>query len=402
MNTSGTVSIELRLALEQMRRDLRQATENLKTAFKSKEVGSGIAQASQEMDKLNEKTKKVTQSAKELKKANQDAVLAAWKAGLPAQNISIAGQGSGYGAAGPGAILNQGMATNYNGLGSALPPRTRAQGTGAPPVMFGVPTPPVIPPGNPLNSPLAIAAQLGAAMAGLRVAVGIVKYAFEKLLVPIRMVIAAAEAARRLYANALTSGQSLGFSSRRGLLADAIGVGENEVYRYGEAVKALNARFANAANTFAATAPRLTGLSWDIKMLQADFGALISQLSADLAPAIMTVVRAIDLMVRGMRDHVQMLGRLFKLSMENGMGGFQILYRAMRNLAPESAPSPRSSANRFQASSWERMGLVLGNAPQNYQAQTAANTRQIKEILNRMLEQAPGGTQGALPIPALQ
>jgi hypothetical protein len=382
MNNSGQVSVELKLMMDSLRKQAKEASEILKSALKGGQASSTVEtdKAKKSQDSLTDSVKKTTNALKDQKKAAYEA----WKASLPAPQV--------YGVGGSVAPK-----TNYSAYGPTMNPTqgpipAGGGGLATRPGYMG-PTPPIIPPVAAVSAGSAggTGATLAAAITAVSTAFLAAKEAIQIFVKAVRFVIdtvmQAAEDAKRLYAKSLTSGMSLGFASKRSLLADAIGVSEVSVYKYADAVKYLNSRLDSAASIMAQTTPELVSLSYEWAVVKADVSALISQLSSLLSPAIKGAIRAFDAIVRSLSALADLGTQLsetgtFKIlnSILNPLGG------ALSLLGQGKVTAPSSSSNRIQASAWEKMGLVLGPGGRNHAEQTANNTKRIAGLTEKMLQ----------------
>ena len=112
-----------------------------------------------------------------------------------------------------------------------------------------------------------------------------------------------AEEAKRYYSKTLQSGFGTQLTIKRSLLANAIGVGENEVWQYGAAVSALNEKFSHATKVLSEANPVLTQLSWDTSVLSADFQALKAKIAVEMAPAVQGFIGALDELLKWLTEH---------------------------------------------------------------------------------------------------
>lgn len=384
MNQSNQVAVELRLLLDKLRKDTKAAAEILRTglAAGAQGVATGTEKAGKEMEKLEVKTRKATKAIQDQKKAALDA----WRASLPAPQV----RGVGFdqpvrGGGGTGSWST----TAGGGLATQPPNLNRYSG----------PVPPVIPPPrmgmaqqaaglntalrSAMSTPLAVAAQVGAAFAGLRVVLGLFKFAIEGVLGPLRAMMHAAEAARGTYAKALTGGMGLGYASKTGLLASIIGVSEDQVMQFGGAVGYLNGKVQFASETFAQTNQKLTALSWEFRVLTADIAALTAKLAYNMQPSLVMLIRVVDASARSIGFMIDALRPLMKLAgmVIPGMGGVN---KAFGHSGGPSAPTPTSSINRMASSAWERMGLVLGNGGSSHMEKIKNNTARMADYLKIM------------------
>lgn len=204
----------------------------------------------------------------------------------------------------------------------------------------------------------------------------------------------AAEEARRLYAKTLTSGFSTQFTAHRSLLAQTIGVGENEVLQFGAAVNVLSGRLELASKTIASTNNALTASAWNFKVLEADIGALRSKVAYELAPAFNLLSGALDSIVKKMIEHSSTL-----LNIVGGSAIKTVLFQTpiiaevlaaaspaiaaiIKGAGAQAAPPPVGFMKQMPASQWEHMGLVIGSGGGvNYGKNTAENTKKASELL---------------------
>lgn len=432
MNNSGQVSVELKLLLDKLRRDAKQAADIIREALKSGTTSSdaGLDRANEKMDKLKARTKGVTAALKE----QRDAALAAWRAGLPQPTVSGVGFGGGPSrSTGPSS-----WSTNAGG-GLATPPpnlNPGATGRNAPP--------------NPvaaaMRTPLAIMAQIGAVLAGFRVVVGMVRFALNLLIAPLRMLASAAEAARMAYGSSLSKGMPLGYGIKTSMLASALGVGQNEVMQFGKQVEILNEKMKYSIAVFQETNRPLTMVGWNMKAMSASFHAIAAVFAKNLAPALnqffemmrntldafsksasletiaytikvlfhlvnvmigtaSLITQAFDLITQAMVDGIQYFIRQVSNSIARMTGGkidetdvftetkqkAELLAKTASQLFKRpgedsaTAPNPMAGMQRLAASSWEKMGLVLGNGGVNHAQQTAANTKRMAGLMEKMV-----------------
>ena len=421
------ISIDLRLKLDKMRKDLEKAKSDIKSAL-SGTVGTGkeaggsgsvTSRVKDDQEKLGDTVRKTTRAIKDQKQAMLDA----WRASLPKPVVSLSGRPAGdwktyWKGAGPTLDQDQMSGGNDNTSGG-----TTATGANIPP-----PLPPnrsMMPNWylaqaqasasamGPLNATkgggafgsigLAIAG-VTAGMAGLRVAVGLVKYAFQTLIAPFRMLSRvfqqAADAARTVYNKQLQSGGLPGsFISQRSVLAQVMGVSEQEVYSYGDAVAYLSDKLRFATESSVETNRSLTAASWAIRIVSADIRAMTALFSNEFAPGIRQAFNAVHVAIADFgKTFAKLLAFTIKQALEMAattlFGSGSLLMKAFFKYAPDpgKAPEPGVSSRRLETSTWERVGLILGGGVgRNYAAQTAKNTGKMVSILDAM-------KSGAIPM----
>lgn len=243
------------------------------------------------------------------------------------------------------------------------------------------------------------------------------KKAFEGLRLVVMEVAKAYETARQLYAKALTGGMGLQFTAKRGLIAQIMGVSETDVFRFGAQMAYLNPRLEMASKILAQTATPLTQVSWQFKILQADMGALFAKLANDAAPSIMKFTDALIKMMQvasSMHDVAAKLWSVGKWTptgivarLATGEFSRAAIYKILGIKDTQAAmPTTASWMKQLPASSWEKMGLIVGGGNQNFAKQTAANTASAVKHLAVIAaavtggKSKPGGNWGMSPIQA--
>lgn len=429
MNNSGTISVELKLLLDSLRKQAKEAAAVLQSALKGSttDQSAGATGAKKKQDEVTEAVKKTTKALKDQKQAAYEA----WKASLPKPVVTISGQNT-YGKAGPGAFVGPVMGGGLATQGGA----NAGAGRSAQGFPSSMPVPPGFKPGlAPAvaavtaqaagQSKLMVAAQMGAALAGLRVAMGLVSHGLYALATPLRVASASAEGARRMYAKQLQSGMGAGFTVKRSLIADALGVGEDDVLRYGAAVGVLNGKMAFAAKTISDTTPYLTATGWKMKEFQANFAAASAQFGVTFKGLIDWVLDQANRIPKFAASELGRIGHQMELtkwadkhgvSANEGVGGdgkrrdlffrdgkylgdamsdkMTKLFNKDKDKNKDKAPPATSFSARMQNSPWEKMGLVLGAGGSNHAQQTAQNTKRIATLMESLV-----GTQRGTPAP---
>jgi len=285
------------------------------------------------------------------------------------------------------------------------------------------------------------------------VAIGLVKHAFDALLSPLRALFAAAEAARRSYASAITSGRPVGYSIEAQNIGSALGVSATEIMMFGTALQSVADKLRYSTKTFQETSATLTPLGWSLQALKSSFSALWAEIGAQLAPALLQLVnllrnttdaitrsgmlsavaqalkvllhvgnvllgvtsiiwQAMELIAQAFVDGLQYFVRQVKNSISRWFGGridasdtfketkdkADILARTIRELFSRSANNEKAaisggSSSRLASSAWEKMGLIAGPSPgMDAARETARNTRKMVWILEQIMG---GGANGA-------
>jgi len=119
--------------------------------------------------------------------------------------------------------------------------------------------------------------------------------------------------AQKIYAKSLTSGLGVGQTTKRGILASAIGVSEDEVMRFGDAVSYLNPKIEKAAKVLADTATPLTAVYLNFQSLKVSAQALFSTIAMNLKPAIEDIITGFQEMIDSITaDDINMMGDLLR------------------------------------------------------------------------------------------
>ena len=232
-------------------------------------------------------------------------------------------------------------------------------------------------------------------LVGIATALGL---AFKGLTKTVKEAYNAIEHARQLYAKALMSGGlSLGFTVRRGMAANVMGVSERDVLQFANAFNFLNPKLEWASSLLAKTTPNLTSVNWEIKILGQNLEALFSDIASDAAPSLRKFASGLSEVIKQIDDwyekHRKYSGDIFRMGLQ-AIGGFGALglltaYDKMGGIGKDTgaAPEPMAYMKRFKASAWERMGLVVGGlGGVNPQQQTAHNTKKTAENTQKIVE----------------
>ena len=210
--------------------------------------------------------------------------------------------------------------------------------------------------------------------------------ALKALTATVKQTLAAYENARQIYSKALQNGMGLQWSTKRGLLAQIMGVSEQDVFRFGAQMAYLNPKLEQASQILARTATPLTQVSWEFKVLKADLSAMFAKLATDATPAILHFIDALDKMVKDLiwlHDHIPQpkdkdMAGLAGFAIGGPMLGLLVRNAAAKDDATRSKmPSPASWMKQLPASSWEHLGLGIAGAGGSYQKEIARSTASI-------------------------
>jgi hypothetical protein len=272
---------------------------------------------------------------------------------------------------------------------------------------------------------LGIAAQLGAALVGLRVVVGLAGFAFRQLMIPVRQLEQLARRLSSVLLQAYTQSKPIGYAMRGSVIGQALGVGEREAQVFSMTIKGLNERFSTSIDTMTKLAKSMTALHIEGKAAHAAFDALAGKMLSGMGTALKQVYEGFRVLWSVMQNSyiydvaASVIGTLSK--MISGWVAFQTMvvsgFLTIVNVVADvitklismdwAADSPwlsdatqkmfadmkkppdvnipvSAGANRMQASAWEKMGLVLGLGSNNPTKEIAANTRKMVTILDRI------------------
>ena len=227
-------------------------------------------------------------------------------------------------------------------------------------------------------------------------------------LLSLRRAIKSANEAAELYAKTLQSGGlPLGFVSWRSSLASILGVSEDEVLSFSQAVSGLGERVKDATDTIARNAPELAKTSWEWRMLKLEWQAFWSEFSKAMSPVLRELLRALS-------QYFHLLGNVigFSNKQQREMSEMGLkFWGKVADFVPEGsikegmkkwlkewresiseAPPPTAWSRRLPGSDWERKGLVLGGfgmaggiGIEEPSKQTANNTRETVKLLGKIL-----------------
>jgi hypothetical protein len=440
METGGQIGIELRLLMDKLKGDIANAAKAIKKDLSGPVTGDmtgkadeGMEKTGKEADKLATRINRVSEAARVLKQRLAD--IASGKLSPVQPGMTVRGAGEESEAASRQARLEELRRYRAQGLrgynvqdffrGGQYGRRNPNLATVLPPSLGGTAKLEMtrFQELQSIGKAIALnAAAFTAALASLRVAVGLVKYAFSGLLQPLNMLQRSMEEARSRYAASLTSGGlPLGFTSRRSVLASVIGVGEGEVLKYAGAVKQLNEMVAISSKVHAETAQSLAMGAWKVRAFKEDWKAMLENVTYLYTPALNRITTWLDEILKTFiarqndarkaadeawaKEKAVLQERQKALQEQIKAGAFgSVRFGQERHdkiarmkaegelkqitdklKAHEIANAPEASAHRLRSSPWEQMGMVIGlGAAENPMKQTAKNTAKSAEYLGQM------------------
>ena len=447
----GTIAVELKLLMEAAFKQAREGAAAISKEFAKAGMVNPLSKVADETNKVAASEEKVTRAIKERTRATKaltdqqqrlrdiaSGKISPTAAGMQIRDVSGSGtipltqaereemgpaHRAGLGApwstsAGGGLATGTSSLTGSGGINfKALAPILSAVvGTGV---------------GGPLGGAIAgVLTKMNPAVAAATAAMTALRYAATK-------VADAFERAAGLYAKNLASG-GLGqnYITRQSILASVIGVSEQQVMQYGNQIAILNEKLAMATRIISETQPTLTATAWNFRVLKENLAALWAKVAMALAPAINRLLELINAMIKLdiASGAVTLLSKAFGFLIENltrlaaitqvFSAALQLLWTTMIDLIKhpfggnfqntkdafdafkkiletaiagsskfnDQAPAVGVNINRLPASSWERMGMVLGQGggATNWNQKTAQNTTKLVSLTEKMFNALSG------------
>jgi hypothetical protein len=246
---------------------------------------------------------------------------------------------------------------------------------------------------------------IGQLLASFYVIIRAISAALVPLKMFAKMVMQAAEAARKLYANALMSGMGIGMTVKRNMLANILGVSENDIFQFGRQIAALNDQLETAYRITAKTNASMATTGIEFKVLEANMAALKAEMADKVSPETVgftmilskltaATTSAIDKITTAHPKLVEIgkrsiLQTLFGFVPGSAFDDIRQGAKAIGQNQIDKVGSPQAYMKQMPASAWERMGLqVGGTGGTNYAAKTADSTAKSATYLQRLLEAA--------------
>ena len=217
-----------------------------------------------------------------------------------------------------------------------------------------------------------------AALVGGATALGL---ALKALTTTVQQTIAAYERARQLYAKSLMSGLGLNLTVKRGMMASIMGVSEEDVLKFGAAMSYLNPKIEWASGVLARTTPELTRVAWEFDVLKVNLQAMFSLLASEGATSLTNFTAGLSVLIKLLSDSwitrmgagaISGIASTAVGAMTGGSGLGQLLAKLgfkgiseigkLSGSGGSSIPSPQQFMKTLPASSWEKMGLVIGSS----------------------------------------
>lgn len=169
----------------------------------------------------------------------------------------------------------------------------------------------------------------------------------------------AIEDSNKLYRYKVLSGLSAGTAASRQNAAQVIGVSTEDVLKFGGAMNQLAPKLRNANETMAKTYRTLTYTSWQFKVLEVNMSALFSNIAYKASPALNGIAKGLNLFVGALDKVLQ--SKVFRALLAGAFPGTTLIGANLAKFGgkEEAAIGPVGQVPK-RASSWEKMGLVIG------------------------------------------
>ena len=180
------------------------------------------------------------------------------------------------------------------------------------------------------------------------------------------------------YAGAATSGFGVSTFTRRNAIAGILGVSPDDVFRFGSAFKFVGDKMKHSLDIIAQGTRPLAELNMSFEMLKVDLEAMFVSIALKLKPSLESIITGLDKIVNVFTRFSGVIAEISKHFAR--MTGFGITLGGLNLLGggkamSEGMPGLSAQAKQLPASSWEKMGLVVGgNVATNYLRQIAQNT----------------------------
>jgi len=455
----GKIEVELKLLLEAAQKQAATFAAKMKKDFDDAAKASPMSKMAADADKAAASENKATAAIKERTRATKalsdaqqrlrDIASGKLSPVAPGQRVSDISMGTSTGTPGfvssprigipqlPGQAFPNLPFGGYSGPKSAgaagagmkqyLPMLAAAVGTGV---------------GGPLGGAIAgVLTKMNPAVAATTAAITALRYAAQK-------VTEAYDRAASLYARNLSRG-GLGqnFVTRQNILAGVIGVSEQDVMQYGNQIAVLNQKLQVAIRTISDAQPTLTATAWNFRVLKENLSALWANVAEALAPAINRITELLSALTKlsilsglatmvgtALEVLIELMTRMVAVTQiavsaimtmmtaikdafiwnfhpshgfKDTKAAFESLKEvlkaafAMDNKYRQTAPNVGSNINRLPGSSWEHMGMVIGQTGggTNWNQKTAQGVAQLVSLTQKMVNAVSNGNSGSFSNP---
>jgi hypothetical protein len=246
------------------------------------------------------------------------------------------------------------------------------------------------------------------------IAINALKNAISKLK---EVVQGAIEKGYSIYTGAAQQGLNTRYFAQRSALADILGVSgnPNQVFKFGAATAYISDKISNSISEISKNARPLAELEMNAKIMRVDFNALASNIAVKFVPALNKFIDGLDTLIKFLDSPHPFLSKFEKVFGERGIRvvtGLSLLSKwaefwqrigwwsggsSMADFSKnqsrifdskgiaDAIPRLQRYMNQLPASSWERMGLVIGGSFQEraleFQRRTAIAVEKIYQYI---------------------
>lgn len=220
----------------------------------------------------------------------------------------------------------------------------------------------------------------------LGAAVGVLAVEFVALKAIVHRVSEEYDRAAALYSKTLRSGgMSLSYVAGRANLANILGVGEDEVLNFAQAVQTVGPKVAQATRIQIEYNGVMTAAAWEMRAAQENMKSVWAVLAGEAAPAMQIFASAASNLATTLAYAAKT--EPFASLIRGAISHFFAVPMAVASVFASpigTAPGIGANMARTPASSWERMGLSLGYGGGGPVYQTAQNTKRTTVILEAL------------------
>lgn len=209
----------------------------------------------------------------------------------------------------------------------------------------------------------------------------------------IMAVVNAFQQAKKLYVQGALSGFGTKIQTQRSVVAQVLGISEQDVLRFGNAYKYVNSQLKSSIDLISKNARSLAETNMQWEMMRVKLQALSSVVAIQVSPAIKDFTFIFGKLADFIINRAEQINKWAqKASFVSGMISSPFLTMAKTGIrawreSEESKPENKMKElfpqmKQLGASAWEKMGLVIGGGGgTNYAKDTANNTKRTNNLL---------------------
>lgn len=213
--------------------------------------------------------------------------------------------------------------------------------------------------------------------------------------VALRRVLSEYNDAAALYSKALRSGGlSISYTAGKANLSSVLGVSEEDVLNYAQAVQYIGPKISQATRLQVEYNSTMTATAWEMRAAQQNLKSVWTVLAGEAAPAIRVFASAVNELAASSASAVKS---------PYGKTLLSVLFPTMALGASfgslgQGAPALTANMSRTPASSWERMGLGMGYGSGNSlliqnTRRTATGVENLKAVLEKLANLVGAGLE---------